>query len=126
MKVHNIHVTPKLVKKVIINLDLSKASGPYRITVVLPKNCESELSYMLAEVFNMCLTECCFPDCWKVSSVFLVFKNNGESSAAKNSHPVSLLSMISKIFELITNNKLVDHLEKNSVFSDVHYRFRSY
>ena len=30
---------------------------------------------------------------------------------------VSLLSMVSKIFELLVNNKLVDHLEKDSVFS---------
>ena len=28
LKVHNISVTPKMVKKVIMNLDLSKASGP--------------------------------------------------------------------------------------------------
>ena len=28
LKLHNISVTPKMVKKVIINLDLSKASGP--------------------------------------------------------------------------------------------------
>ena len=28
LKLHNISVTPKMVKKVIINLDLSKASSP--------------------------------------------------------------------------------------------------
>ena len=45
LKLHNISVTPKMVKKVIMNLDLSKASGPGCIPVVVLKNCEPELSY---------------------------------------------------------------------------------
>ena len=44
LKLHNISVTPKMVKKVIMNLDLSKASGPDCIRVVVLKNCEPELS----------------------------------------------------------------------------------
>ena len=84
LKLHNISVTLNKVKKVIRNLDLSKASGPNCILVVVLKNCEPELSYILAECFNKCLKEFCFPDCWKVSSVVPVFKNVGESSIAKN------------------------------------------
>ena len=55
LKLHNISVTPKMVRKVVMNLDLSKASGPGCIPVVVPKNCEPELSYILAELFNKCL-----------------------------------------------------------------------
>ena len=79
LKLHNISVTPKMVKKVIINLDSSKVSGPDCIPVVVLKNCEPELSYILAELFNICLEESCFPDCWIVSSVAPVLKNVGES-----------------------------------------------
>ena len=87
MKLHNISVTPKMVKKFIMNLDLSKASGPDCIPVVVLKNCEPELSYILAELFNKCLKESCFPDCWKVSSVIPVFKNIGERATAKKLPP---------------------------------------
>ena len=59
LKLNNVSITPKIVKKVKINL----------ILVVVLKNCEPELSYILAEPFNMCLKESCFQDCWKVSSV---------------------------------------------------------
>ena len=83
LKLHNISVSPKRVKKVIKNLDSSKACGPDFIPVVVLKNCEPELSYILAELFNMCLKEFCFPDCWKVSMVVFVFKNVGERSPAK-------------------------------------------
>ena len=46
-----------------MNFDLSKASGPDCIPVVVLNNCEPELSYILAELFNKCLKESCFPDC---------------------------------------------------------------
>ena len=125
LKLHNISVTPKMVKKVIKNLDSSKRSGPDCISVVFLKDCEPELSYILAELFNMCIKESCSPDCWKVSSVVPVFKNVRERSTAKNYHPVSLLSVVSKVFEKLINNRIVDHLEKCDLFSYFQYGFRS-
>ena len=71
----------------------------------------------------MCLIESCFTDCWKVSSVVPVLKNVGERSTAKS--PVSLLSVVSKIFEKLVNNRIVDHLENCGFFSDFQYGFRS-
>ena len=52
------------------------------------------------------------------------FKNAGERSAAKNYHPVSLLSVVSKVFEKLVNNRIVDHLEKSGFFSYFQYGFR--
>ena len=112
LKLHNISVTLKLVKKLIMNLDLSKASGPDCIPVVVLKKCEQELSYILAELFDKCLEESCFPDCWKVSSVVPVFNNVGERSTAKNYHPVSLLSVANKVFD----NSVFNHLKKCGLF----------
>ena len=125
LKLHNISITPKMVKKVITNLDSSKASGLDCIPVVVLKNCEPELSYIIAKRFNKCLKESCFPDFWKVSSVVPVFKNVGERSTAKNYSPVSLLSVVSKVFEKLVNNRMVDHQEKCGLFSDFQYGFRS-
>ena len=123
LEVHNSSVTPKVVKKVMANLDSSNMSSPDYILVVVLKNCEPERSYILAELFNMCLKESCFPDFWKVSS--MVFKNVGERFTAKNYHPVSLLSVVSKIFEKLVNKRFVDRLEKCGLFSDFQYGFRS-
>ena len=63
LKLHNISVTPKMVRRVVMNLDMAKTSGPDCIPVVFLKNCESELCYILAEVFSKCLKESFFPDC---------------------------------------------------------------
>ena len=49
----------------------------------------------------MCLKESRFPDCWKVSSVVPVFKILGKS----------LLFVVSKVFEKLVSNRIVDHLE---------------
>ena len=93
LKLHNISVNPEMVKKVITKLDLSKESRPDYIPVMVLKNCESERSYILAELFNKCLDESCFADCWRVSLVVPVFKNAGERSTGK-SCSVSLLSVV--------------------------------
>ena len=125
LKLRNIFITPKMVKNVITNLDSSKASGRDCIPVVVLKNCEPELSYILAKLFNNCRKKSCFSDCWKVSSVVPVFKNIGDRSTAKIYHPVSLLFVVSKVFEKLVNNKIIDHLERCGLFSDFQYGFRS-
>ena len=45
-----------------------------------------------------------------------VFKNVGERSTAKNYRPVSLLSVVSKVFGKLINNRLVHQLEKRELF----------
>ena len=90
LKLHSISIIPKMAKKVITNLDSSKASGPDCIPVVVLKNCEPALSYILAEyilntyihTYILCLKESCFGSCWKVSSMVPVSKNVRERSTA--------------------------------------------
>ena len=83
LKLHNISVTLNIVKKVIMNLDLSKASHADCIPVLVLRNSDPELSYILAELFNKSLKESC-PDCWKVSFEVPVFKNVGKSLQFKS------------------------------------------
>ena len=53
-----------------------------------------------------------------------VFKNVRERSTAKSHGVVSLLSVVSKVFEKLVNNSIVDHLEKCGLFY-FQYGFRS-
>ena len=85
-----------MVKKVITNFYFI---GPDCILVVVLKICEPELSYVLAEFFNKCLKETCFPDYSNDSLVVPVFENVGEMSTAKNYHLVCLLSVVSKVLK---------------------------
>ena len=83
--------------------------------VVLEKG-EPDLSYILAELFNKYIKESWFPDCCKVSSVVPIFKNVWERPIAKNYNPVSLLSMVSKVFKEFVNNRIVGCMEKCGLF----------
>ena len=49
----------------------------------------------------------------------------GERSTAKNHHPVRLLSVVSKVYKKLVNNRIDDHLEKYGFFSNFQYGFRS-
>ena len=48
-----------------------------------------------------------------------------ETSIAKSYHPVSLLSVVSKVFLKFVNNRIIGQLEKCGFFSDFQYGFRS-
>ena len=87
------------------------------------KNCEPEFSSTLAELFNKCLKESCFPDCWKVSLVVPVFKV-GERSTAMNYNHVSFLSVVSKVREKLVTGLFITQSKVN-FFSDFQYDFRS-
>ena len=86
-----------MVKKVIMNLDFSKASGPDCIPVVFLKNCEADLFYILSERFTK------EGDFLKVSWAIPVFKNVGERSTAKNVCLFSFPSVVRKVFEKLVN-----------------------
>ena len=78
------------------------------------KNCGPKLSYTLAELFNRCLQESCFPD-YRCS---LCLRMLGKGVWQKNYRP-------SRVFEKLVNNRLVGHLEKCGLFSNFQYGFRS-
>ena len=105
-----------MVKKVLTNLDSSKASGLDFIPLMVLKNCEPDFFYILAELFNKCLKESYFPDCLKVSLVVPVFRNVGERFTIKSYCLVSIISVVSKVFEKLVNNRIIDHLEKCDFF----------
>ena len=124
LKLRNISVTFRMAKKVIMSFHLPKESGPYCIPVMVLRNSEPDFSYIIAELFNVCLKGSCFPDCWKVSMGVLVFKDIGDRFTGRNYRPVSLLFVVSKVLAKHVNNRLVDHLEKCGLFCDFQYGFR--
>ena len=66
LQLHNISITPMMVKKVKTNIDSSKTSGNDCISMVVLENWEPHLSQIPAEFSDICL-KCvfcfCFPDC---------------------------------------------------------------
>ena len=68
--------------------------------MVVLKNCEPELSHILAELFNKVLKVSCSPDCLKVSSLVPIFKNIGNSLQLKT---IVLLVFFLQLVKLLKN-----------------------
>ena len=115
LKLHNISVTPKMVKKVKMNLDLSKTSGPDCIPVVVLKNYEPEISIVLAELLSV-LRGLVFQIVGRFHQWSLYLRMLGKGLQLKTN---SLL-----VFFLCFVNKIVVHLEKCGLFSDFQYGFK--
>ena len=85
-------------------------SGPDCISVVVLKNYEFELSHTLADLFNMFLKEQPFPDCWKVSSVVLVFNMSGRALWLKATILLAFFLLLVRSLKKIVNNWLLHDL----------------
>ena len=116
-------ISSKRVQKLIFELDSSKASGPDSIPVTVLRHCAPELSAILSKMFNLSLKTCTFPTCWKQAVVVPVPKK-GDLTSAANYRPISLLSVVGKIFERILNEQIWKHLETHKLLSDVQFGFR--
>ena len=123
-KISDLQITPSSVCRAISNLDSSIASGPDSIPAIIFKKCGPELSSILSKLFNKCLSESSFPECWKCANIVPAFKNCGDRSDPSKYRPISLLPIVSKIFETLINKKLTDHLESLGLLTDKQYGFR--
>ena len=68
----------------------------------------------------------CFPSCWKSSPVVPVFRNDGERSDPGKYRPISLLPIISKIFESFINDSLTKYFDITVLFPDLQCGFRAF
>ena len=119
LKLHNICVSPKMVKKVIMNLDLSKASGPDCIPVVVLKNCEPELSYIIAELFKSVWRSLVFQIIERFHwwSLYLRMLGKVYIELKFTALLVFFLWLVKSLKHL--NNRIVDHLEKFFLISSM-------
>ena len=107
LKLNNISVTPKMVRKIVMNLDLSKASGPDGIPVVVLKNCAPELSYILTKLFKSVLWSLVFQIVGRFHLWSLYLRMLGKGLLLKTNamlvfkkklfKKISLLSVVSKV-----------------------------
>jgi hypothetical protein len=110
----NVNVIPQLcdielteldVFNVLKNLNCFKATGPDNIAPKVLKECRSVLSRPLCRLFNISLNTGTLPTAWRSANVVPIYKS-GDKQLIKNYRPVSLLSVISKVFERCIFNKI--------------------
>ena len=101
-------------KEQLDSLNTSKSPGPDEIHPKLQFELRDILTQVLTKIFNKSLDETKLPEDWKLAHIASIFKK-GKKLLADNYRPVSLLSIVCKIFEKIIRAHLMEHLEKNEI-----------
>ena len=84
----------------------------------------NEIAGPLSKLINRCLEIAIFPSAEKCSKVTPVYKSS-ERKIIDNYRPISVLPVISKVFERVVQNQLYDYLEANDMLSKRQFGFRN-
>ena len=100
------------VRQVINNLKNNKSVSGKIPTRMLKLAAELCIPF-LTTLFNSCIESSTFPDELKLAEIIPAFKNKGSNTDKSNYRPISLLPIVSKIFERLLVNQLLVYLEEN-------------
>lgn len=112
------------VEGIILSLKNSSAVGWDGIPTSIIKKGRHVLVPIMCHIFNLCIGKGCFPKVFKKALVHPIHKG-GSGDSVNNYRPISVLTVLSKIFEKILNKKLINHLDKNNIISKNQFGFRS-
>ena len=119
----NIRIDENGVKKLLLNLDQHKATGPDDIPARLLKEVAVEIAPIFTHLFQTSLNQGKLPDDWKTANVIPAYKK-GNKAKPENYRPISLTCITCKIKEHIISSNLMNHLENNSILTEAQFGFR--
>ena len=116
-------VTYNDVRKVILGLRNDCSTGPDQIPAKFLKLCVDEICSPITHIINSSISNCIFPDQWKVSKISPIpkIKHPIESSDYR---PISILPILSKVYEKLIMLQMVSFLEREELLSKNQSGFR--
>ena len=111
------------IRCIINQLNINKSCGSDGIEAKFIVLASEVLSPVLAILFNACFDFGIFPSCLKTAKVVPVYKA-GDINEVTNYRPISILSIISKIFEKLVHTRTLSFLKYHSVLTPTQYGFR--
>lgn len=111
------------VERIINNLNSNTSSGIDGINTKSIKAVKNLILHELTHCINFCLENGIFPDSLKIAKVTPIFKS-GKKTDPGNYRPISVLPIISKIFERVLYNRLETFLTSINFLYEKQYGFR--
>jgi hypothetical protein len=109
--------------KIINDLKTNSSCGWDDISPKVIKFCHFHIVDSLVYIVNLSLSQGVFPDQLKLAKVIPLFKS-GDSTIFNNYRPISVLSILSKIFERVFYSRLIDFLNREKILYDKQFGFR--
>ena len=100
------------VKKALKGMQRGKAAGEDQVTSDLLKDGGEIMLEKLATLYTKCLSTGRIPESWKNANIILIHKK-GDVKDLKNYRPISLLSVVYKLFTKVIANRINTTLEFN-------------
>ena len=116
-------IEPHEVSKLIAKLDETKSSDIYGISPKLIKIASPHIANYLTIIFNKSINEGKFPEKLKIALVIPIHKADSKLIPS-NYRPISILPVLSKIFEQLMHSRLMDYLEKFKCLYNYQFGFQ--
>ena len=113
------------IRNIVKRLGRSKVQGHDEIPTSLLIDGIDFITEPLSDLVNRCLESSLFPTSEKLSKIVPIYKAD-ERSKMDHFRPISLLPVLSKVFEYVVHGQLYDYLEYNNLLSHSQFGFRKY
>ena len=120
--ISNVEISLQDMKDKLESLNACKSPGPDGIHPRVLKELYNSIAVPLKILFDKTLESGSIPNAWKKAEVKPIFKK-GSKLQAGNYRPVSLTSVVCKIFEHFIRDGLTKHMVDNKLLSDQQYGF---
>lgn len=117
-------ITPEEIVKISLTLKSKNSSGHDGMSNNLIKAIIPEIKEPLCNIYNKSIEEGTYPEKMKLAEVVPIYKGK-QQNLQENYRPVSLLPVLSKLFEKLIYTRVYNFLSKNNILYSSQYGFRS-
>ena len=116
--------TEETISKLIDNIRIDVATGYCTISARILKDAKPSIVTPLTQLVNISFRTSIFPQKMKIAIIKPLFKNKGTEEDPQYYRPLSILSVISKIFERAATDQIVKHLETQNMLCPNQHAYR--
>jgi len=120
----NNFLTPYSILNILKHMANNKAPGLDKVTTIMLKNSSFKIILQVYYIIRSSMQLGYFPNIWKTALVLAFPKPGKPPTSPANYRPISLLSILSKIYEKLIHMRIMKYLEENNVIIDEQFGFR--
>ena len=117
-----IDMSSEVIEKIINSFDNGKAAGVDNVYIEILKEGSELISQILHMLFKVCYKYAIIPDEWKIANTIPVYKKKGKIEDITNYRPISVTSVIRKVYEKLILQYLIPKSEESLHFCQGGFR----